>query len=384
MKRIGRLWESIVSWENLLLAYQKARRGKRRRPSVSQFEFERERELLALQQELTSGIYRPGGYRLFTIYERKPRQIAAAPFRDRVVHHAVMNIVEPPLDRRFIHDSYACRKGKGVHAAVDRYQRHANRYSYVLKLDISKYFASIDHRELKAMLKARIKDARTLDLFDRIIDFSPETRGAGYLFPGDDLITLAEHRCGIPIGNLTSQFFANLYLDDFDHWLTEDRRVPGYIRYVDDLFLFADDKQDLWELQRSIESRLCELRLIVHPRKVQLRRTSERVDVLGYLLSRRRRWLRNENGYRARRRFKTLARRYARGELDWTNIKARLRSWMGHALHAETLGLRTVLLDALIFQRGRAIDVSPGVARRLVEQRTEEVAFRQPQQQRTC
>ncbi len=127
MKRLGGVWPQLVSFENLLLAFRRARRGKARRSSVAGFELHLEKELLQLQRELQSGEYQPGEYRVFTIYERKPRQISAAPFRDRVVHHAIMNVIEPSLDRCFIFDSYACRHGKGTHAAVDRYQQWAHR-----------------------------------------------------------------------------------------------------------------------------------------------------------------------------------------------------------------------------------------------------------------
>ncbi|MDH3503544.1 MAG: Retron-type reverse transcriptase [Nitrospirota bacterium] len=133
MKRLGDLWPQLVSFENLLAAYRKARLGKGRRPGVAEFSLHLESELLRLQRELLDGTYRPGEYRLFTIYDRKPRVIAAAPFRDRVVHHAVMKVIEPSLDRTFIADSYACRRGKGVHAAVDRYQTWAQTYRYALK-----------------------------------------------------------------------------------------------------------------------------------------------------------------------------------------------------------------------------------------------------------
>ena len=185
MRRLGGLWPQVVSFENLLLAYRRARRGKGRSGQVAAFALDLEHELLGLQRALESGEYRPGGYRLFTIYERKPRLIAAAPFRDRVVHHAVMNVIEPALDRTFIHDSYACRKGKGVHAAVDRYQGWARGYVYALKMDVQQYFASIDHALLKEKLARRIKDTRVLDLLARIIDTGPEAVGGETVyFPG--------------------------------------------------------------------------------------------------------------------------------------------------------------------------------------------------------
>jgi retron-type reverse transcriptase len=256
MKRVGNLWPQIVAFDNLLLAYRKARKGKGRKRSVAEFALGLETELLRLQRELSTGEYRPGEYRLFMIYEGKPRTIAAAPFPDRVVHHALMNLVEPPLDRQFVFDSYACRKGKGVHQAVDRYQAWAQRYRYALKMDVRQYFPSIDHLLLKEKLQARIKDARVLDLFDRIIDTAPPVEGVAYGFPGDDLLTPLERRTGIPIGNLTSQFLANLYLDDFDHWMKEQQRQPAYLRYVDDMIVLDDDKGRLHDLLESAKERL--------------------------------------------------------------------------------------------------------------------------------
>jgi RNA-directed DNA polymerase len=144
MKRYGHLWEGTISFENLLRAAHAAARGKRFKPSVARFRFDLERQLLRLHDELEAKTYRPGGYRTFTIYEGKTRQIGAAPFRDRVVHHALTGVLEPIFERSFIFDSYACRKGKGIHAAVDRSQRFARRYHYVLKADVRKFFPSID------------------------------------------------------------------------------------------------------------------------------------------------------------------------------------------------------------------------------------------------
>ena len=195
-----------------------------------------------LQQELAARDYHVGDYRQFTLYERKPRLISAAQFRDQVVHHALMNVIEAPLDRCFIFGSYACRKGKGVHAAVGRYQGWARRYPYALKLDVRRYFPSIDHVLLKQKLRRRIADARILELLDLIIDSAPATVDDSVYFIGDDLLTPLERHRGLPIGNLTSQFLANLYLDDLDHQIKEVLRVPAYLRYVDDLFLLGDTR----------------------------------------------------------------------------------------------------------------------------------------------
>ncbi len=353
MKRLNNLWPQVIAFENLWRAWRQARRGKSRSPGAVAFELDLERELLALQRELADGCYQPGSYRLFTLYERKPRLIAAAPFRDRVVHHAVMNVIEPPLDRTFIFDSYACRRGKGTHAAVDRYQHWARRYPYVLKLDIRRYFPSIDHALLKAKLRRRIADPQVLALLDRIIDGSPtETAGEPTWFPGDDLFTPLERRRGIPIGNLTSQFFANLYLDDLDHWLKEQRQVPTYLRYVDDLVLLADAKPELHDHHAALAEYLSRERLRLHPRKAQVSRTRDGLNLLGYLVFPQRRRLRNDNGLRFRRRLRGFARAYAQGRLSLNAIDPSVQAWLGHARHADTLGLRQSIFDAIPFIRG--------------------------------
>ena len=341
-----------MSLDNLYTAYCKARKGKRRRPDVAQFSLGLEQNLSVLQQELITGTYSPGAYRQFTVYERKPRLISVAPFRDRVVHHAVMHVLEPLLDQRFIPDTYACRKNKGVHRAVDRYQQFARDNAYVLKLDIARYFASIDRTILKQQLARRIKDKAVLELLYRIIDNGPATNEPVRFFPGDDLVTVSERRCGLPIGNLTSQFFANLYLYEFDHWLKETQRVKGYLRYVDDLYLLGNDKQRLWDLRDAVAGKLQEIRLALHADKTQIYRTTECVDVLGYRLSRYRRRLRNDNGFRFRRRLRHMSSMYREGQIDWPTLNASVQSWIGHAKHAETAGLRETIVSRVSFSKG--------------------------------
>jgi retron-type reverse transcriptase len=384
MKRLDGLWPQVIAFENLWRAWRKARRGKSRSTGALAFELDLETNLLVLQRELQSGDYQPGNYRLFTIYERKPRLIAAAPFRDRVVHHALMNVIEPPLDRRFIHDSYACRKGKGTHAAVDRYQRWAQRYPYVLKLDVQQYFPSIDHAILKDTLRRHLRDTQVLTLLDQIIDGGPEPLPAQPVyFPGDNLLTPLERRCGIPIGNLTSQFFANLYLNDLDHGIKETLRAPAYWRYVDDMVLLHDDKERLWTWRDWVVERLAAVRLRLHPAKARVSRVTDGLDLLGYRVFPCWRRLRSENGLRFRRRLRGFARGYATGRLDWPDFDPSVQAWIGHAGHADTWGLRERIFSEVYFQRERAIGRPPRAAGRLVEQQTEEVARREPQQERT-
>ncbi len=378
MKRLGNLWPLVTTFENLLSAYRKARRGKGGSPEVARFGLNLEPELLRLQEELESGDYWPDEYRLFTIYERKPRSIAAAPFRDRVVHHALMNVIEPPLDRTFIYDSYACRRGKGVHLAVDRYQQWARRYAYVLQMDVSKYFPSIDHVLLKEKLLRRIKDWRLLDLLDRIIDTGPQQAAPAFWFSGDHLPAPLEHRCGIPIGNLTSQFFANLYLDDMDHYLKELLGARAYLRYVDDMAALDDSKERLREIREVVRERLAQERLQLHPLKAHITPVSVGIDFLGYHVFPRRRQLRNDNGHRFTRKLRGFAKAYTEGRMDWEDFNPSVQSWIGHACHAETEGLRREIFGNTIFSRGSGPEAEPLASRRFVEQQTEERAFRQP------
>jgi len=351
MKRLGGIWSRLVSFENLLGAYRNARRGKRHRDSVAEFGVNLERELLSLRRDLQSGEYRPGAYRVFKIHERKPRVIAAAPFRDRVVHHAVMNVIESPLDRTFIEDSYACRRGRGTHAAVDRYQSWAPRYDYVLKMDIQRYFPSIDHEILKTKLRRRIKDTRTLDLLDRIIDNSPLRDAPCEYFPGDDLLTPLQRRAGIPIGNLTSQFFANLYLDDLDHYIKQNLGIRPYLRYVDDMVVMGNDKRALADIREAVRARLEAERLRLHPHKAHVTRVCDGLNLLGYFVFPDRRRLRSDNGHRFARRLRRFARQYAAGRIDWPKIDSSVQSWIGHASHADTEGLRMAIFSQVVFRR---------------------------------
>jgi retron-type reverse transcriptase len=361
MKRLDGLWPQVVAFDNLWRAWRKARRGKSRSHQAVRFELDLEHNLLTLQGELQSGAYRPGRYRLFVIYDRKPRFIAAAPFRDRVVHHAVMNLIEPPLDRRFIFDSYACRQGKGTHRAVARYQSWARRYTYALKLDVQRYFPSIDHAILKAKLRRHIGDEQVLQLLDLII-----TNSAGInvnepvYFPGDDLLTPLERLRGIPIGNLTSQFFANLYLNDLDHWIKEILRASAYLRYVDDMVLLDDDKYRLAEWRAAIVEGLARERLQLHRSKAQVSRVRDGLDWLGYRVFPERRLLRKDNILRFRRRLRAFARGYAEGRLDWADFDSSVQAWIGHARQADTLGLRRTLFAEVCFCRGTDLKAPRG------------------------
>jgi len=245
VKRYGNLWERVLDWPNLLRAARLARRGKRHRYAVQRFQFRAEWELLRLRDELRAGTYEPGPFATHTITRPKPRLISAAPYRDRVVHHALMGVLEPIFDAHFHEHSFACRKGKGTHAAADRLQRLLARNRYLIACDVQKFFPSIDHEILKGLLRRRIKDRNVLALVDLLIDRSNEQDGPAFYFPGDNLFAPYERRRGLPIGNLTSQWFANLYLDGLDHFITSRLGFGGYVRYCDDFVILGNDRAAL-------------------------------------------------------------------------------------------------------------------------------------------
>lgn len=237
MKRAGNLMAEIADRENLLLAFWKAQRGKRAASEVVRFRARLEEELAALRRALLDGPFVPGVYASFTIHDPKERVICAAPFCDRVAHHALMNRCHDVFEAYQIHDSYACRTGKGTHRAVLRARAFAGRFSHCLKLDVRRFFDSIDHEVLRGLLRRRFKDRRVLEIFDAII-------GSYETAPGK----------GVPIGNLTSQYFANHYLGTLDHFVKEKLRCRGYVRYMDDFLLFHDEPGPLKTWLREVSA----------------------------------------------------------------------------------------------------------------------------------
>ena len=224
------MFNELLSWPNLLRAAKNAMKGKRGRPDVQRFCFHLETELLELRRELTEGTYAMRPYRLLFVCDPKPRKICAAAFRDRVVHHAVCNVLAPVLEGDMCPYSYACRPGYGVHKAIAAIRACAGRYAYYLQSDIAKYYDNIEHARLLRSLAPKIPDSRMLGLLERITRH-PIPGG----MPGK----------GIPIGNLTSQYFANYYLTPLDRLWLGCEGVKAYVRYMDDMLVFANDKPGL-------------------------------------------------------------------------------------------------------------------------------------------
>ncbi len=237
MKRQKNLIQQIADIQNLHLAYYKAAKKKRLSKEVILFNENYEKNLEDLRKSLLSGTYTHGKYRQFTITDPKQRIISAAPFSDRIVHHAIMNVLEPIFERQFIYHTYACRKGKGTHSAARYALKMAQSSKCFLKLDMKKYFDTIDHGVLKSLLIRIIKDKKCLNLLFNIIDS----------FSNDG------NKKGLPIGNLTSQFFANYYLSPLDHFVLEKLNPSGYVRYMDDIAVFASSRQELKRIFVQIE-----------------------------------------------------------------------------------------------------------------------------------
>lgn len=346
MKTFRHLYPQVWDFENLYIAYRQARRGKRSKPGVAGFERRQEEELLALQDELRYKTYRPGPYHSFYIHDPKKRLISAAPFRDRVVHHALCNVIEPLLSRSFIADSYANQVGKGTHRALDRCQEFARCYRYCLQCDVVQFFPSIDHQLLHEMLARKLDDADVLWLCDLILASGQGVLSETYemvYFPGDDLFAPLRPR-GLPIGNLTSQFWANLYLNPLDHFIKRELGCAAYLRYVDDFLLFSDHKPQLWAWREAVIEKLASLRLTLHLPQAQVFPVSTGIPFLGFRLYPTHRLVKRRKVVQFRRKLNRLLQAYAHGLLPLDRFQASLLGWINHVRYGDTWGLRRRML----------------------------------------
>lgn len=347
MRRHKNLFEKIISFQNLLKAARLAQRGKRFKTDTARFNFHLERELWQLQAELAEKRYEPGGYYHFTIHEPKERLISAAPYRDRVVHHAIHNILEPIFDPTFIYDSYATRKGKGTHAAIDRFQKFAQIKPYVLKCDIRKYFPSIDCEILLTLIERKVACAETLWLIKTVLESSWKYGRGGTSFVASQP---ASQKTGIPIGNLTSQFFANVYLNGMDHYIQERLGCRYYLRYMDDFVVFHEDKRFLLSVKEAIKEYLKGLRLLLHEEKCRVYKSSDGVPFLGMVIFPYRRRLKRDNVVRFKRRLKRFQELHKTGQIPWRRIHQSIQSWIGHAFHADSWRLRELIFSEIVFR----------------------------------
>jgi RNA-directed DNA polymerase len=320
-KSYNHFFDKIVAWENLHRAFMAARQGKRYAPAVLRFQKNLEENLVNIQNHLIWGSWTPGRWHEFMVYDPKRRFIQAPPFEDRVVHHALVNIIDPLFEKKFINDSYACRSGRGFHQAAYRVQsflRKANRSGervYVLKADISQYFPSIDHDVLLAIIKRTIRDRQVLDLCETII------RKSG--MDGK----------GIPVGALTSQLFANVYLDQLDHYIKDDLGIKMYCRYMDDFIVIAGSKQELWDIydlsKAFIEN--CP-KLSLNP-KTDIFPGSHGVDFCGYRVWSTHILPRRRTVKKARKNLTRMASKCTAGLLPLRKVRESIMSFLGYMRH---------------------------------------------------
>jgi len=343
MRRHRHLYDRVASFENLMAAAGTALRGKRGRAPGAVFFAGLEHEVAALHRELREGSYRHGPYHYFQIHDPKTRTVAAADFRDRVVHHAIVRVLEPLFDGRLIEDTYACRKGRGNHAAMRRAAGFARRFAFALECDVSRYFPSIDHDVLLAQVERVVADPRLLGLIRHVVASHADVETTEWV--GGGLFDVRVRRRGLPIGNLTSQFLANLYLSPLDHFVKHELRLPGYVRYLDDFRLFDHDRSRLRAHGRAAKSKLAELRLTMHPDKYRLRPTRVGVDFVGFVVfADGRIRMRRASVRRFERRYRRRRWEVERFGADAAALSASVRSWVAHAQHAHSQGLRREVL----------------------------------------
>lgn len=306
MRRTGQLFEHILDRDNLRLAVHRALKGKRHRPEVQAWMADVESNLQRIGRQLRTATFPVGRYYQFVIHDPKERIITAPCFEERVVHHAIMNVCEPYLDRLLIFDSYACRKGKGRIACLLRARRFTARYRWFLKLDVRKYFDSISHERVLRLWQRRFKDERLFRLMASIIRSYRGTLGRG-----------------VPIGSLTSQHLANCYLGWYDRFIKEQLRLPAYTRYMDDVAIWSDDPDELREAERASRRYLGEeLDLEIKPEPYR-NRCAHGMDYLGCRLFPTHMVLNRRSRLRFRRNWQALEEGFARGDLSEAELQAR-------------------------------------------------------------
>lgn len=266
MKRIGNLIDSIADYDNLVWAAYKAIRGKRNRKEVIDFLERLDENLLNLKIAIEKGELPDCHYRQFVVYEPKARIISAAPIESRILHHAIMNVCHKYFDRRLIDTCFASRPGKGQYACLDKVRKEISKYQYYAKLDVRHFFASIDHKVLKQKLLSVFKDEYLLALFNEIIDSYHTADGKG-----------------LPIGNLTSQYFANFYLEKLDRYIKEQLKMPVYVRYMDDMLIMSNDKSDIRQCVRDVVN-FCRDSLQLELKPPLISQCQHGIPFLGYKL----------------------------------------------------------------------------------------------------
>jgi retron-type reverse transcriptase len=352
MKRISNLYSKIYDFENLYEAYLEARKGKRYRHDVMRFTANLEENLIQIQNELIYKTYKVGRYNEFFVYDPKKRLIMSLPFKDRVVQWAIYRQLNPLLDKRYISTSYGCRNGGGSHRAVAKLKQYIRAQpgtAYILKMDISKYFYRINHDVLMGILGRIIKDEDLLWLLETIIrsdhNFGIEVDDWNYT--GERLSNV-----GMPIGNLSSQMFANLYLNGADHFAKEVLGCRHYIRYMDDVVIVDTDKQRLWEVLHAMDDYFTNKLDLKLNNKTSIRTETQGVDFCGYRVWRTHIRLRKKSAIKMKHRIKHLRKEFARGEIKADRFRNSLMSYLGMMQHCDSHALKAKLFENMVLTKG--------------------------------
>ena len=361
MRRAGQLIAAIADPNNLRLAFWKAAKGKRGKADCRLFQEHLDDRLDEMREQLLAGTVRVGDYHYFTIHDPKERTICAASFRERVLHHALMNVCEPMLERAAVFDSYACRKGKGRLAAVARALRFARQYGWFLKMDVRKYFDSIDHAILAGLLRRKFKDEAVLGMFERILESYQTAPGRG-----------------LPIGSLTSQHFANFYLGPLDRFIKEHLRRRACVRYMDDFVVWGSSGAELREVCGQVREFLAsELKLELKGNPA-INRTTQGMDFLGYRIFPEVLRLARRSKVRFERKFRRYEETYLTGQWSELTLQQRMTALQAFILPADSRAFR---IHALSRFGVVANGLEPRDSRRQLEQQRQELPVGEPQQQ---
>lgn len=338
-KTYNNLFDEVASFDNLFRAFHRSRMGKRYIPQVSDFSLQREERLINLHNHLMHRSWRPSPPREFVVKEPKLRLIQAPNFEDRIVHQAIYDVINPLFERKFIHDSFACRIGKGHIAAAQRVQRHLRvaqrnwKDVWVLKADVSKFFASIHHDVLTREIARTIADKQLLSLMEMII------RACG------------SNGVGMPVGSLMSQLGANVLLNPIDHFFKDDMGMRFYVRYMDDSIIITETKEEAVNAMRVMDVLLREIGLSLNP-KTAVHPASRGVDFCGYRIWATHMLPRKRNIKRARKQFRHLSSRFRRGEIDLTHVQPRVASFLAYTKHCQSARTVESALSELRLTRG--------------------------------
>lgn len=350
MQTIKNIFPLIYDFENLFNAYKKAISCKRYRPDVMAYTDQLEENLIELQNEFIWKTYSVGRYNIFYVYEPKKRMIMSLQFKDRVAQHAIYSILNPYFEKQFISDSYACRVGKGKHRAIRQLQRWLRKTDrslkrfYYLKLDISKYFYRVDHEVLMGILQRKIADKDLLHVLSVIINCEDTHFG---LPLGADVGSVAYDELlgevGLPIGNLTSQMFANLYLNELDQHCKHHLHLHYYIRYMDDIIILHHDKKYLERIKQDIAKFLADNLHLQLNSKTCIRPTSMGIEFVGFRVWSTHIKLRKKTAEKMKKRLKYMFAAYRTGEIDRETLDRSIASYRGILQHFNSYGLRQSL-----------------------------------------